>query len=67
MTTIDQELNKVLDKWYISFPRETFKEDIKEAIYVWLESKRLMPLSRTGDMIDITDLQFLLNTKEKSQ
>jgi hypothetical protein len=30
---------------------------IKKALYRWLESKRLMPLSRKPDMIEISDLQ----------
>lgn len=30
---------------------------IKKVIYNWLESKRLMPLSRKPDCIEISDLQ----------
>jgi hypothetical protein len=30
---------------------------LQQAIFNWLEGKRLFPLSRTGDMIDIDQLQ----------
>jgi hypothetical protein len=29
----------------------------RQAVYDWLEEKRLMPLSRKPDMIEISDLQ----------